>query len=233
MNILITGASQGIGAAIATRLAHLPDANLLLVARNERSLSEVARTCLAAGALGAEVFPTDLTQRTDVDRLAHQITRQWGTPDVVVNNAGVFVPKPIVDTDDETFRHQIDMNLTSAFMISRAFLPGMYQRQSGYMIYIASIASVQAHNGAAAYVASKHGLLGLARSARDEAKDKGVKVTTILPGATLTPSWDGVDIDAERLMRPEDVAETVAYCLTLSPQTCPEEILLRPQLGDL
>jgi NAD(P)-dependent dehydrogenase (short-subunit alcohol dehydrogenase family) len=188
---------------------------------------------LAAGALGAEVFPTDLTQRTDVDRLAHQITRQWGTPDVVVNNAGVFVPKPIVDTDDETFRHQMDMNLTSAFMISRAFLPGMYQRQSGYMIYIASIASVQAHNGAAAYVASKHGLLGLARSARDEAKDKGVKVTTILPGATLTPSWDGVDIDAERLMRPEDVAETVAYCLTLSPQTCPEEILLRPQLGDL
>ncbi len=229
--IAITGASQGIGEAIARAVA--PDGHVVcLVARNAEKLEAVADGCRALGA-EASVFPCDVTDEDAVRRMAAQVADAHGVPDVVVNNAGSFIPGSLVDTTLDDFRAQLSVNMTSAFLVTRAFLPGMTLRGSGLLVYMGSVASVRGYPGGVAYCASKHGLLGLARAVREETREAGVRVTTLLPGATLTPSWDGADIPADRFMPPEDIAEAVRTLIALSPRTVVEEMLLRPQLGDL
>ncbi len=229
---VITGASQGIGKAIAERFALVPHAQLCLLARSAANLDKVANNVRGLGAQ-ARCFPVDVTDDEAVVHAAQRIQDSCGVPDVLVNNAGRFETGSVLDTSPAAFRAQLEVNLTSAFVVTRAFLGRMVQRRQGHVIYIASVASKQAYAGAAAYCAAKHGLLGLARVVREEAKSHGVRVTTILPGATMTPSWAGVPVEAERLMAAEDVARTVAGVCSLSSRAVVEEVLLRPQLGDI
>jgi NAD(P)-dependent dehydrogenase (short-subunit alcohol dehydrogenase family) len=229
--IAITGASQGIGEAIAKALAD-GEHTLCLIARNTEKLEAVAVACRAMGA-AASVFSCDVTDEDAVRRTAAQVADAHGVPDVVVNNAGSFIPGSLVDTVLEDFQAQLSVNLTSAFLVTRAFLPGMTLRGSGLLVFMGSVASVKGYPGGVAYCAAKHGLLGLARAVREETREAGVRVTTLLPGATLTPSWDGSEIPADRFMPPEDIAEAVRTLIALSPRTVVEEVLLRPQLGDL
>ena len=229
--IVITGASQGIGEAIARTLG--PDGHeLCLVARNVENLEAVAEGCRASGST-ASVFECDVTDETAVRRMAAQVADAHGVPDVVVNNAGSFIPGSLVDTELKDFQFQLSVNMTSAFLVTRAFLPGMTLRGSGLLVFMGSVASVKGYPGGVAYCASKHGVLGLARAVREETRNAGVRVTTLLPGATLTPSWEGADIPADRFMPPEDIAEAVRTLIALSPRTVVEEMLLRPQLGDI
>ncbi len=230
--ILITGASQGIGRAVAQAFATLPDARLALVARSEERLRE---TCELAGEQGAEAhaFPCDVADEAAVEAMAQSVRAALGAPDVVVNNAGLFRTGPVVDTTVEDFGRQVAVNLTSAFMVTRAFLREMLNRGSGHIFYMASVASLRAYPGAAAYCAAKHGLLGLARAMREETRAGGLRVTAILPGATWTPSWYGSDMPPERLMPPEDVAQAILDAWRMSDRTVVEELLLRPQEGDI
>ncbi|MFT5141642.1 MAG: NAD(P)-dependent dehydrogenase (short-subunit alcohol dehydrogenase family) [Rhodothermales bacterium] len=228
---VITGASQGIGAAIARALAS-PGATVCLVSRTEEKLEAVASQCREAGAQ-AFVFPCDVTSQDEVRRMAAQVCDTVGVPDTVVNNAGSFIPGSLAETEASVFRSQLEVNLTSAFLVTRAFLPGLVLRGSGHLVFMGSVASVRGYAGGIAYCAAKHGLLGLARGVREETREAGVRVTTILPGATLTPSWDGADIPSDRFMPPEDIAAAVQSVLAMSGRTVVEEVLLRPQLGDL
>ena len=230
--IVITGASQGIGKAIALRMAQLPDAHLVLMARNEEKLGNTAKECKSAGAQ-VLVCPCDVTSEAAVSKAAEQTLSTFGTPDVLVNNAGVFTPGSIMETTLESFTNQVAVNLTSAFIVTRAFLPSMLDQGKGTLFFMASVASIRPYAGGSAYCAAKHGLLGLARVVREETKDQGIRVITLLPGATLTPSWDGVDLPEERFIPPEDIAAVVADTLNLSPRTVVEEIIIRPQAGDI
>ena len=234
LSVLVTGASQGIGAAVARAFAdRLGDGvRIALVSRTEAALDGVAESCRALGA-GAEVFPCDVTDDGAVEALGRDVTDRLGVPDVLVNNAGLFEPGGFLETSPEAFRRQIDVNLTSAFLVTRAFLPAMLERGSGRVLMMGSVASVRGYPGGTAYGAAKHGLLGLARSLREETKGTGIGVTTLLPGATLTPSWDGVDVPPERLMPPEDVARVAMEVATLSARSVVEEVLIRPAEGDL
>jgi short-subunit dehydrogenase len=229
---LVTGASQGIGAAIARAFAAEPEAQLALVSRSIDKLDEVANRCRGAGA-EATVFPCDVTNAQEVAHMAVAVQDQLGLPDVVVNNAGLFRPGSLFETNIDSFRAQIDVNLISAFLVTKAFLDDMTTRGSGQFVYMASVASLRAYPGGAAYCATKHGLLGLARSVREETRTAGLKVTTILAGATYTPSWEGVDLPEERFMPAEDVARAVLDAYHLSDRSVVEEILIRPQLGDI
>jgi len=232
MNIVITGASQGIGRAIAEAFASEPGARIALAARTEPKLQDVAAACEAAGA-ETLVCPTDVTDDADVARLADAVHGAWGAPDVVVNNAGAFTPAPLDETSAEAFRQQVDVNLTAAFLVTKAFLAGMRARGSGHLFYMASVAALRAYPGSVAYCAAKHGLRGLARVVREETKDDGLRVTTLLPGATRTPSWEGTDLPDERFMPPEDIAQAVVSAVHLSDRTVLEELVLRPQEGDV
>ncbi len=229
---VITGASQGMGRAIAEVFANEEDAQLALVARNEANLKEVASVCESKGATVA-IYPCDVTDEAGIADVAGQVLKKWGAPDVLINNAGVFQPGDFLETSLESFRYQLDVNLVSAFMVTQGFLQAMIDKGAGTIFYMASVASLKAYPGGAAYCTAKHGLLGLARSVREETRDKGLRVTTLLPGATLTPSWDGVDLPEERFMPATDIAKAVHDIYHMSDRTVVEEVVLRPQLGDI
>jgi short-subunit dehydrogenase len=127
----------------------------------------------------------------------------------------------------------LDINLKSAYHLTRRLLPGMMARRSGHIFNICSVAGLQAYPNGGAYSISKWAMLGFSRNLREELRPHGVKVTAVHPGATLTGSWDGFDIDPSRIMESDDIARMVVASASLSPQACVEDILLRPQLGDL
>jgi NADP-dependent 3-hydroxy acid dehydrogenase YdfG len=232
MIAVITGASQGIGQAIAEAFAERDAARVALVARSRAKLEATAAACEERGG-EALVVPTDVTDDAAVSEMAEAVAQRWDPPDVLVNNAGMFTYTPLDELTLEGFREQLDVNLTGSFAVTQAFLPAMRARGTGHLFYMGSVASIQAYPGNAGYCAAKHGVRGLARVVREETKDDGLRVTTVLPGATYTPTWDGVDLPEERFMPPEDVARAVVDAYHLSDRTVLEELVLRPQEGDV
>ena len=225
--IIITGASSGIGAAIAEVFRNDGEHQIILLGRSVRRLIAVAEKTKG------KPMVCDITKEEHVEETSRKILFEFGPPDVVVNNAGHFVAKPLVETTPSLFRQQVEVNLTGAFMVTRALLPSMLEAGSGHVFFMASVASQQAYVGAGAYCAAKHGLLGLARVVRAETLNTGLRVTTFMPGATLTPSWDGTTLPEERFMPPRDVARSVLDAWKISSRTVIEEVLRRPREGDI
>ena len=230
--IVITGASQGIGRALAEAFSKEEDARIVLVSRNKSKLDDVAAQCEQHGAQTL-VVPCDVTKESDVSAMGETVLSHWGAPEVLINNAGLFKPGSLLEMDASSFSEQVDVNLTSAFLVTQVFLSAMVEQESGSIFYMASVASIRAYAGGAAYCAAKHGLLGLARCVREETRDKGIRVTALLPGATFTPSWEGVDLPEERFMPASDIAKATLDIYKMTERTVIEEIILRPQLGDL
>jgi len=231
--ILITGASQGIGAAIARTFAvELPGVRLALVARNEKNLRATARECLKLGA-AVEIFPCDVTREKPVAAMARAVTKHFGPVDVLINNAGAFVMAPFVKTSVAAFDDMIATNLRSAFLVTHAFLPAMVKRKRGDVFFMSSIAGLGAYPQAAAYCAAKFGVTGLAQVLRAETKAAGIRVCCVHPGATWSPSWSKSGVKPARIMPAEDIARAILDVSRLSRRTVVEEIVLRPQLGDL
>lgn len=230
---LVTGASQGIGGAIARLVAaEVPGVRLALVARNVRNLATVARACVKAGA-DVETFGCDVADEAQVAAMAAAVQARFGAVDVLINNAGKFKGAPLSEMAVADFDAILGANLRSVFLVSRAFIPAMVARGSGDIFNMSSIAGLGAYPGGAAYCAAKFGVTGLSKVMRAELKDKGVRVCTVYPGATVSPSWDGSGVPAERMMPAEDVARAFLDVYRLSRRTVVEEIVLRPQLGDL
>lgn len=230
--IVITGASQGIGAATARAFAASEVCRLVLVSRNRDKLDEVAEACAVRGS-AAHVFTCDVTDAEAVTALGESVQERLGTPDIVVNNAGAFAPSVIQEMTVDTWKEQLEANLTSAFLVTRSFVNQMAQRGSGTFVFMGSVASIKGYPGGAAYCAAKHGLLGFARSLREETRESGVGVVTLLPGATYTPSWEGAGLPEERFIPAEEIADLVVQACGMSARTVVEEILVRPQLGDI
>lgn len=231
--VLITGASQGIGAAIAKAFAaEVPGVRLALVARNEKNLRATARACLKLGA-DAALFPCDVTDGPAVGKMARAVAGHFGPVDVLINNAGAFVMAPFVETTVAAFDAMIATNLRSAFLVTQAFLPAMLKRKRGDVFFLSSVAGLGAYPQAAAYCAAKFGVTGLAKVLRAETKDAGVRVCCVHPGATWSPSWSKSGVKPGRIMPAEDIARAILDVCRLSRRTVVEEVVLRPQPGDL
>jgi NAD(P)-dependent dehydrogenase (short-subunit alcohol dehydrogenase family) len=229
---VVTGASQGIGAAIAMRLAAEPNLRLALVARRKGKLEEIAEQCRDCGAQ-VSVYPCDLTDEAAVQSMAQAVQQDLGTPDLLVNNAGRFVRADLRAMDKASFLSVIDVNLTSAFLVTRNFIDAMEKQKSGTIFFMGSVAGLQAYPESGAYCVAKHGMLGLARAFRACAKGSGLRITAIMPGATESPSWDLEKHGENRLMPAADIAEAVTDIFRLSERTVVEEIVLRPLGGDV
>lgn len=231
--VLISGASQGIGAAIAHVFAReIRGVRLALVARNERKLAGVARACGKLGAK-AEAFPCDVSDEAAVAQLAAAVTQRFGGVDVLINNAGRFKGAPFTEMSVSDFDGMLAANLRSVFLMSRAFAPRMIARGRGDIFNMSSIAGLIAYPGGAGYSAAKFGVSGLSKVMRAELRDKGVRVCCIYPGATMSPSWEGSGVEEKRMMPATDIARAFLDVYLLSRRTVVEEIVLRPQRGDI
>ena len=231
--VVITGASQGIGAATARVFAEgLPGVRLALVARSVGKLAAVAKTAAKRGA-EAEVFRCDVADEASVAAMAAAVLKRFGPPDVLVNNAGLFAGAPFAQTSLGLFDRLVAVNLRSVFLVSQAFLPAMVRRRRGDIFNMSSIAGLQAYPHGAAYCAAKFGVTGLTKVMRAELKDKGIRGTAVHPGATWTPSWSKSGFKAGRMIPAEDIARAMLDAHRLDRRTVVEEIVLRPQLGDI
>lgn len=229
-NIIITGASQGIGAATAKAFAK--NNSLFLLARDENNLRKVSEECEKLGAK-SHYFICDVTKEKEINTVAEHILKKIAAPDILINNAGLWAASHFQSMSSELFRSQIDVNLTSSFLVTKAFLPTMLAKQSGDIFFVCSVASLSAYPNSVAYTAAKHGLLGLARSLRLEVMNKGLRVVSIMPGAVLTPAWNGVDIPEERFIPAEDIAKIMVDIHHLDRRTNVEEVIVRPSLGEI
>ena len=232
MNVLVTGASRGIGKAIASVFAsHGHD--LIISSRNEVALykaMEELQTKYASVSIKAKAF--DLSDKQQAKDLG-KWSLQYGVPDIVVNNAGLFEPGSVHNEREGTLENQLSINLHSAYHLTRTLLPKMMERKSGHIFNMCSIASLHAYDNGGAYSISKFAIYGFSKNLREEMKPYNIKVTAVHPGAVLTDSWEGYDNSSNRIMVADDIAKMIFACTQLSPAACVEEIVIRPQLGDL
>jgi NAD(P)-dependent dehydrogenase (short-subunit alcohol dehydrogenase family) len=229
--IVVTGASQGIGAAVATVFAREQPCRLVLLARNQKNLEKVSMVCRESGA-EAHAFVCDVTDPGSVDSVAGRVLRDLGTPDVLINNAGRFSGISFLETTVEQFDELITANLRSVFLVSKAFLPSMVREKRGHVFNMSSIAGLQPYPGGTAYCSAKFGVTGLSKVMRSEMMEHGIRVTTIYPGATFTPSWQGSGVSEDLMMPAEDVARAFFDAWRIGPGTVIEDLVMRPMGGD-
>jgi short-subunit dehydrogenase len=232
MNAIVTGASKGLGKAIAIKLAS-KGYNLFLGSRNMDELSIVANEIKNTFKVDVEIATADLSNKEEVSNFSNKVLQAYTDINVLVNNAGLFLPGEVHNEAEGILEQQINTNLYSAYHLTRALMPNILETPNAHIFNMCSVASKIAYPNGGSYSISKFALLGFSKALREELKPKNVKVTAILPGAAWSDSWKGVDLPYERLMEANDVAEALVACLNLSPSACIEEILLRPQLGDL
>ena len=225
--IVVTGGTKGIGRAIANRF-RAGGFDALICARSIDSDQETGDT-----EAGLFTVAADLSTRDGVNYLIQSIQDLQRPVDVLVNNTGVFLPGQIHNEAEGTFEQVMNTNVASAYHITRGLIGGMLSRRQGHIFMMCSTASITAYTNGGSYCISKFALLGMSRVLREETKPYGVKVTAVLPGATLTASWEGTDLPEERFMKPDDVADSVWAAYSLSKSAVVEEILIRPQLGDI
>ena len=179
------------------------------------------------------IFQADLSKKEETIAFADFIKSKWETIHVLINNAGVFLPGEIHKEEDGILERQIETNLYSAYHFTRALMPIFLKQKDGHIFNMCSIASQIAYPNGGSYSISKFALLGFSKVLREELKDKGIKVSAILPGATWSNSWAGAELPYERLMEAKDIAYPIIAALKMSKSAVMEEIVLRPQLGDL
>ena len=233
MNVVITGASRGLGKAVAHAFAQNGH-NLYLTSRNEVALYnavEELMTAYPAITIKAKAF--DLSEKEQAQAFGKWMLSFQVPINVLVNNAGLFDPGSVYNEPDGTLEHMMAVNLFSAYHVTRSVIDHMIQQKSGHIFNMCSIASLKAYPNGGAYSISKYALAGFSTNLRDEMKPFNIKVTAVYPGAAYTDSWEGSGINPQRIMQADDIAKMIYAASQLSPQACVEEITLRPQLGDL
>ncbi len=232
-NVLVTGASRGIGKAVAEAFA-AEGANLFLTSRNEVALYNAVaalQTKYPDAIIKAKAF--DLSIKEQAIQSGNWVNDNCKAIDILVNNAGNFIPGSVHNEPDGALEEMINTNLYSAYHITRTVIPGMIKAKSGYIFNICSIASLHAYANGGAYIVSKYAMLGFSKNLREEMKPYNIKVCAVMPGAVLTDSWGGYDNSNKRIMEAKDVADIIIAATKLSPAAVIEDIVLRPQLGDL
>lgn len=230
-NAVVTGATQGIGKAVAEiLLAH--GFNIAVCARSKDDLSLLKESWMQQyPAASIIAIASDFSRRDDVDRFPVQVKKAFSSVHILVNNAGIFLPGDIATEPDGQLENMMQVNLYSAYHLTRALLPQMESR--AHIFNMCSVASLKAYPNGGAYSITKYALLGFSENLRHELKPRGIKVTAICPGATWSRSWSSSGVREDRIMKAADVANMLWASYTLSAQADVETIIMRPLAGDL
>lgn len=226
MNAVITGATKGIGKAIALKLAQ-NGYHLAICARDKNELDAFAAELRLIGCSVLAVA-VNCAQKNEVSSFFEQVRDEMKEVDVLVNNVGVFLPGNILDEEDEVFENQQLLNVNTAYYLSKKIGNMMRKAKSGHIFNICSIASVKVIEDAGSYTVTKTAMLSLNNVFRAALAEYNVKVTAILPGSTLTASWEGTTIPHETFVQPEDVAHSLYSILSLSSGVNVDELILTP-----
>jgi short-subunit dehydrogenase len=231
--IVVTGGTQGIGRAVIEKFAAegFDIATCSRTAKTLEKLEEAMRRSYPA--VKCFIKQADLSEKKQVISFCEFVRKLNRPVDVLVNNAGNFLPGEISTEPEGTLERMINANLYSAYNTTRGLLFLMKEKRKGHIFNLCSVASFMAYPNGGSYAISKFALLGFSKCLREEVKAFGIRVTAVMPGATRTESWNGTNLEEERFMRPEDVAETIYSANALSDRSVVEEIIIRPQLGDL
>ncbi|RAV98591.1 SDR family oxidoreductase [Pseudochryseolinea flava] len=230
--IVVTGGTKGIGRAIIEKFAR-EGFDVVTCARKEVDLRQLVAHVENTYDVRCHAHVADMSEPEQVKLFCEKVLLLRQPINVLVNNAGFFIPGEIATEPAGTLEKMIEGNLYSAYYTTRGLVHVMKDLRQGHIFNICSIASIQAYANGGSYAISKFALLGFSKCLREELKQHQVKVTAVLPGATRTASWDGTTLPDERFMPSEDIAETIYSTYSLSDRTVIEEILIRPQLGDI
>jgi NADP-dependent 3-hydroxy acid dehydrogenase YdfG len=231
--IFVTGCTKGIGLAIVTFFAE-KGFSVAGCARNAEAIADMQKQFSLRFPEQKFLFlPCDVADTNQVKTTAAEVLNYMGHLDILVNNAGVFKPGTISNEADGELENMMAVNVYSAYHTTRALLPEMVKNNHGHIFNMCSIASLHAYENGGSYSITKFALLGFSRQLRMELKKTAVKVTAILPGAVYTPSWEGANLPESRFIPAADIAQAVYQCWKMAPSTAVEEILIRPQQGDI
>lgn len=230
--IVVTGGTKGIGKAVLEKFAS-NDFDIVTCSRNAGELQALEAALSSKYNVHVATKQADLSQKEAVMSFVAFVQSLNRPVDVLINNTGLFIPGEVHTEADGVLETMINTNLYSAYYLTRGLIHAMKERRQGYVFNMCSTASITPYVNGGSYCISKFALLGMTKVLREEMKPFGVKVTAVIPGATLTASWEGTTLPAERFMKSEDVAEAIWTAYNLSPQAVIEELLIRPQLGDL
>jgi 3-oxoacyl-[acyl-carrier protein] reductase len=231
--VWITGASSGIGRALAVEYATCAF-TAILSGRNKTLLNSLKKSIVDNGGK-AHVFVCDVRNAGSVQEIAKEIVGSIGTPDILVNNAGVTVFKEFLNTSVEEFDDIVSTNLRGSFLTTKAILPSMIKRRNGIVLNVVSYAAKTTYTASSAYAASKAGLAAMMDGLRAEVRNHGIKIVNVFPGAVLTPIWSSkVRAKYGKKMLTTQEAAKMIYSVSCQPQSMMvEELVIRPQTGDI
>jgi short-subunit dehydrogenase len=230
--LVVTGGSKGIGRAILEKFA-AGGFDVCTCSRNKNDLEKLAIELTGRYAIKVHYLVADMTRKDQVKAFTDHVSSLARPVDVLVNNAGHFLPGQVIGEPEGALESMIESNVYSAYYTTRGLVSAMKASKTGHIFNMCSIASIKAYPNGGSYTISKFALLGLSKVLREELKESGIRVTAVMPGATLTASWEGTTLPTERFMSSEDVADIIWSTHALSPRSVVEEILIRPQLGDI
>ena len=231
--IVITGGSKGIGNSIAHKFVK-KNYNIITCSRSKNNLSELTKQLKKINSkIKIYTIDVDLSIKNDCIKFCEFVKSKTRNIDVLVNNVGTYVPGKIIDEKEGNLEHMINTNLYSNYTITRGLISIFLRQQKGHIFNICSIASKVAYGDGGSYSISKFAFYGMSKCLRQELKEYNVKVTSILPGATRTGSWDGTSLGDERFVNPDDISESIYSAFNTSVGGTIEEIIIRPQFGDI
>ena len=231
--IVITGGSKGIGKSIALKFAQ-KNFDIYTCSRNQDDLLKLKNELNSLNPnISLYTLKCDLSTKDGCIDFINFINDNIKKIDILVNNVGTFIPGKLIEEDDSALEKMIDINLYSNYWITKGLINLMINFREGHIFNICSIASKVAYANGGSYCISKFALYGMSQCLREELKDFDVKVTAVLPGAVRTGSWDGTTLPDERFIIPEDVSNSIFSAYNTSKGATIEEIIIRPQLGDI
>ena len=232
--VVVVGATGGIGSALVPKLAE-SGAKLVLVARDADRLDELVRSLEDDYATDYEIeaisIPTDITQYAQVELMVQKAIAQFGQIDVLINAAGAGVMKQFLRIEPQELDQMLNLNLKGNFYTSQAVANVMKDRKIGHICNVIGILGKHPMAMAAAYCASKFGVVGFSKSMADELRRFGIKVTLFYFGGIDSPFWDNVSlkVDRSKMLTTETAANAIMFALSADPQAVPMEINIQPE----
>tara|TARA_Y100000741_G_C18216073_1_gene543817 strand:- start:538 stop:1245 length:708 start_codon:yes stop_codon:yes gene_type:complete len=231
--IVLTGGSKGMGKSTLLKFAE-NNFDIFTCSRKQKDLQLIGDEI-------KELYPninfnsinSDLSKKSGCDKFIDFVNSNTDKVDVLVNNVGTFVPGELMNEDEGALEFMINTNLYSNYRITRGLSKKIISQKFGHIFNICSIASKVAYENGGSYCISKFALYGFSQCLREEFKKFNVKVTAVLPGATRTGSWDGTSLPDERFIDVDDISNSIYSAYDTSPGATVEEIVIRPQLGDI